>query len=44
MNFMQTHLDQARLNGVVASSGGSHTLGVAFAANKLGIDGYINGR
>ena len=41
MNFMQTHLDQAKQTGVVASSGGSHALGVAFAANKLGINATI---
>jgi len=41
MNFMQTHLEHAKRNGVVASSGGSHALGVAFGANRLGIDATI---
>jgi len=41
VNFLVTHLAEAKKYGVVASSGGSHALGVAYASNKLGIDATI---
>ncbi len=41
VNFVVSRLDECRLHGVVAASGGSHALGVAYAAAHLGIQATI---
>ena len=41
VNFMVSRLSECRQYGVVAASGGSHALGVAFAASHLGVKATI---
>lgn len=41
VNFMLAMPESERAKGVVAASGGSHAVGVAFAANRLGVPATI---